>query len=91
MTDNEPRAGAIRRRDEGIRRLSSLTAALAMTSVVGSGVVVYAVAQHSSGTASGTPSSGTQPGSSTSGAGLQAPANAPGPPQSVPIVTSHGS
>lgn len=91
MTDNEPRAGAIRRRDDGMRRLSSLTAALAMTSVVGTGAVVYAVAQHSSGTASGNPSNATQPGSSTTGVGFQAPANPPGLPQTAPIVTSHGS
>lgn len=91
MTDSSARAA----RDHGVRRISTLTAALALAAVAGTGVVVKeAQALTASQTATTSPSSSTTSSSQrggTSAGGVQPPASAPVVPQAPPIVVSSGS
>jgi hypothetical protein len=90
VTDSSARAA----RDQGVRRISTLTAALALAAVAGTGVVVKeAQALTASRTATTAPSSSTSSSQrgGTSGAAVQPPASAPAAPQAPPIVVSSGS
>jgi hypothetical protein len=75
----------ITRRGDGIARVSTLTAALALAGVLGTGAVVYAVANHA---ATSNASSSWQSNATT---GTSSTVPAPTTTQQQPIVTSHGS
>jgi hypothetical protein len=85
------------RRDEGLRRIGTVTGSIALSAVLGSGVVAAVVAYnthtHSANTSS---SSGAgQTGQSSSGQSntgqLQPPAQAPGSTFQSPLTSSSGS
>jgi hypothetical protein len=82
-------AQAVRRRDDGMRGVSNLTAALAALSVVGTGAVVYAAANHTAATTATTVQSGTTSGT-TSSTGTTTTA-VPGGATGAPVATSHAS
>ena len=85
MSDYD-KAQAARRRDDGLRGVSNLTAAIAALSIVGTGGVVYAVASHAPTT---TPASTVQSG--TTSTATTGTTTAPGTATGAPVAASHGS
>jgi hypothetical protein len=79
---------AARRRADGLHGISTLTSTLAAASLVGTGVVVYAVGHHSA-TAHTATTSTTRVG--TAGSGLQSSSNPPTTTGAAPVAATHGS
>jgi hypothetical protein len=80
-------AQVVRRRDDGLRGVSNLTAALAALSIVGTGAVVYSAAHHATATTSPTTTVQSGTTATTNGGTTAAPSAATG----TPVVASHGS
>jgi hypothetical protein len=78
------------RRDNGLRGVSNLTVALAALSVVGTGAVVYAAANHTAATTAPTVQTGTSSGTSgtTSTTGTT---TVPTITTGAPVAATHGS
>jgi hypothetical protein len=83
-------AQAVRRRDDGLRGVSNLTAALAALSIVGTGAVAYAAANHSPATTA-TTGTGTAVDTRTTSATTSGTTTAPAATTGAPVAATHGS